>query len=268
MTEAIWSIIWACGLLIISQLSPGPDFFLVVRTALSQGFRGASALALGITLGLLIQAAVVCLVGTWVVEQSWSCLVLAAAGVWLLYLAFNIMPQRVWAWCSARVWRVRHLWRLGHVVRAGREGGEEIPATLPGDSLPDSGEEAASGSPVEQALEISEQLPVSKRQLAVQGFLCNILNPKCMLFISGICIGPLKAYGLAYDWFMPVLAVALACCSQAGWMLWSGLLQFPPLRRSYCRRAHIIDAVFATLLALCALLLFVPLLQVVSSRIF
>lgn len=266
MTEAIWSIIWAGGLLIISQLSPGPDFFLVVRTALSQGFRGASALAFGITLGLLIQAAVVCLVGTWVVEQSWSCLVLAAAGIWLLHLAFNIMPQRVWAWCSERIGHVRHLGGIGSAGGAGSDGCVGSPATQPEDSRPDAGEGA--GSPVAQALEVSEQAPVPKHQLAVQGFLCNILNPKCMLFISGICIGPLNAYGSAYDWFMPALAVALACCSQAGWMLWSGLLQFPPLRRSYCRRAHIIDAVFATLLALCALLLFVPLLQVVSTRIF
>lgn len=238
MTEAIWSIIWAGGLLIISQLSPGPDLFLVVRTALSQGFRGAAALAFGITLGLLIQAVIVGLVGTWVVEQSWSCLVMAAAGVWLLYLSAKIMPRGVW--------KALHL-RVGST------------ATL---------SQTASDEPVGTAMEADHQARISMRELAVQGFLCNILNPKCMLFISGICIGSLNAYAACYSWFMPALAAALAVSSQAGWMLWSGLLQFPVLRHSYCRRAHIIDAVFATLLALCALLLFVPLLQAAAHRIF
>lgn len=250
MTEAIWSIIWAGGLLIVSQLSPGPDFFLVVRTALSQGFRSATALSFGITLGLLIQAIVVCLVGTWVVEQSWSCLVMAAAGVWLLYLSYNIMPwdrlpRRVMEWVP---------------LKAGQS------AALPAEPM--HGTDPMHAKAVEQALETPHESHSTKQQLVVQGFLCNILNPKCMLFISGICIGPLNAYGTASNWFMPALAIALGASSQAGWMLWSGLLQFRPLRRSYCRRAHIIDAVFATLLALCALLLFVPLLQTVGQSIF
>lgn len=259
MTEAIWSIIGAGGLLIVSQLSPGPDFFLVVRTALSQGFRRASALALGITLGLLIQVVVVGYAGTWLAKQSWSCLVMAAGGAWLIYLAYHIMPASVWK-------------SLGRLLSHGR--GWQAHECAEGASEPESGSHGGDTS-LEQTLETSSSSPeapraplVSHRSLLLQGFLCNILNPKCMLFIAAICIGPLNAYSADCSWFMPALAVAMAAASQGGWMLWSAVLQYPPLRRSYCRRAHVVDAVFATLLAFCGLLLFVPVAETAAHLFF
>lgn len=92
-------------------------------------------------------------------------------------------------------------------------------------------------------------------RLAAQGFLCNILNPKCGLFIASIALGPQSAYGNVFAWYTPALILALALSSQLGWMLWSALLQWHPIRGFYLRHTAVIDAAFALFLALFALLL-------------
>lgn len=56
---------------------------------------------------------------------------------------------------------------------------------------------------------------VPLRQLAWQGFLCNILNPKCGLFIAGIVLEPLRLYSAQYAWYMPVLVAALVISSSS-----------------------------------------------------
>ena len=87
-----------------------------------------------------------------------------------------------------------------------------------------------------------------------KGFLCNILNPKCMLFILGITSDSLHRHA-ALRWYTPALVGALFVASLAGWALWSGLLQWPPLRRAYLRHTRGIDALFALILAAFAVLL-------------
>ena len=203
MTEAVVSLISISLLLIISQLSPGPDLFYVVRTSLAQGFRAACAVVTGITIGITIQLCIVCVAGRWLLEQEWSRWLLWAAAGWFLYLAWKIMP--------------RHF-----------RSAEEIQ------------QEAADGEPLLRLLR--------------QGFLCNIFNPKCTLFICGLCLGPLQAFGDTYGWFEPALVLSMALAGQAGWMLWSGLLQWALLRRLYARYSAWVDLVFALLLALMAAL--------------
>ena len=82
MMDACCSLLLLSVLLIVSQLSPGPDVFFVFRTALAQGFRAGAAVGCGISLGFLIQAAFACSVGAWVMQQPWSGFLLWPAAVW------------------------------------------------------------------------------------------------------------------------------------------------------------------------------------------
>lgn len=207
MMEAIWSVVVVCGLLLVSQLSPGPDVFFVFRTALAQGFRRGSAVGAGISLGFFIQSVVACTAGVWVMNQSWSGYMLWAAAAWLLYLAWKIFPFR--------------------------RSGQEVDLSGTGTNLQ------------------------SCAALFWQGFLCNILNPKCMLFILTLSAGPLREHGRA-AWYAPTLMVALTFAGLAGWCLWSALLQWEPLRKGYVRHTNAIDAIFSLLLAMFALLLVLP----------
>ncbi len=205
MMDALFSLVVVCGLLVLSQLSPGPDVFFVFRTALAQGWRAGAAVGTGISLGFFLQALVVALCGTWVMQQAWAHWVLWGAAVWLLYLAWKIMPK-TWTAPSAEAFE------------AG-QGQEKLMALLG------------------------------------QGFLCNILNPKCMLFISGLSLGPLANYGDTFAWFAPAMVLGLTLSGLLGWVLWSVLLQWAPLRAFYLRHTLGFDALFAALLALFALLL-------------
>ena len=62
MMEACLSLVLLGVLLLVSQLSPGPDVFFVFRTALAQGFRAGSAVGSGISAGFLIQATLVAII--------------------------------------------------------------------------------------------------------------------------------------------------------------------------------------------------------------
>lgn len=206
MVEALASLVGLFGLLLLSQLSPGPDIFFVFRTALAQGFRAGSAVGSGIATGFLIQAILVVTVGGWLMAQPWSRYVLYAAVLWLVYLAWRIFPRR----------RVQ----------------------------------------VEQsALETSvrETLPV----LFGQGLLCNILNPKCTLFICGLSLGQLQQFGNAFAWYAPALVLVLSLSCLTGWVAWSALLQWNPVRWFYLRHTTGIDALFSVLLVVFALFLLV-----------
>ncbi|MBQ4636993.1 MAG: LysE family transporter [Akkermansia sp.] len=203
MMEALLSMLVVCGLLVLSQLSPGPDVFFVFRTALAQGFRAGVAVGAGISLGFFIQAAVACTAGAWVMQQSWSTYMLWAAAAWLLYLAWKIFPKH---------------WQAAELDLQQKEQG------------------------------------ASCRTLLWQGFLCNILNPKCMLFILTLSAGPLQAHA-AMPWYAPVLMLALTLSGLLGWVLWSALLQWQPVQGAYRRHTTLIDAVFSVLLAVFAVLL-------------
>ena len=207
MMDACLSLVLLGVLLLVSQLSPGPDVFFVFRTALAQGFRAGGAVGSGISAGFLIQASLVAWVGGWLMAQPWSQYVLYAAAVWLLYLAWRIFPRRV--------------------------------------------------VQVEQGVletRTREKLSV----LFAQGFLCNILNPKCTLFICGLAIGPLDQFGAAFAWYAPALVLVLTGSGLLGWGLWSALLQWHPVRYFYLRHTTAIDAVFAVLLGIFALALLLP----------
>lgn len=201
LLTALGSLVVLGGLLLVSQLSPGPDLFFVFRTALAQGFRAGAAVGSGIAAGFLIQAVVVVSVGGWLMAQPWSRLLLFAAAAWLLYLAWQIFPR----------------------------------------------ERAAVG---QDALETNECKPLPV--LFGQGFLCNILNPKCTLFICGLSLGPVGEFSPQFAWYAPALVLVLSGGCLVGWWIWSALLQWRPVRYFYLRHTRQIDALFSVLLAVFA----------------
>ncbi len=206
MAEAITSILLVCFTLVLSQLSPGPDVFLVFRTSLAQGFRRGFAVALGINLGFLIQSIAACTLGAWVLEQSWSRWLILGAACWLLFLAWRIFPKP--------------------------------------------------GSSADISLDSDAVARESYRSLILGGFLCNILNPKCMLFILSLTTDALRNH-TALSWYLPTLIGSLFFASLGGWTLWSALLQWAPLRGAYLRHTRAVDAVFALILAAFAALLLI-----------
>lgn len=82
------------GLLILSQLSPGPDMAYVFRSALARGFRAGMTAGAGICTGFVVHVALVCALGRAVVESPLKTPVVWAAGAWLLYLAWKIFPKK------------------------------------------------------------------------------------------------------------------------------------------------------------------------------
>ncbi len=94
------------------------------------------------------------------------------------------------------------------------------------------------------------------RALILSGFLCNILNPKCMLFILSLTTDALRNHS-NIPWYLPALIGSLFFASLGGWALWSALLQWPPLRGAYLRHTRAVDAVFAFILAAFAVLLLI-----------
>ena len=201
--EVLYSLVALCALLVLAQLSPGPDVFFVFRTALAQGFRAGAAVGCGISLGFLIQATLACTVGAWVMQQPWSVWLLWLASAWLLYLSWKILPKK---------------W------------GAEVEIRSRGDDRETCG------------------------KLLLQGFLCNILNPKCMLFILALSAGALHDYA-ALTWFAPVLVLAMTLSGLCGWLVWSALLQWAPVQQVYRKYTYVVDMIFSVLLAVFAVLL-------------
>lgn len=150
-------------------------------------------------------------------------LIVCTAGQWVLQQSWSR-----WVLLAAALWLLVLAWKI-------------FPRSWKGTSdIPDAQEEEGT-------------LPLLR--LAAQGFLCNILNPKCGLFIASIALGPQRIYGKDFSWYTPALILALALSSQLGWMLWSALLQWHPIRGFYLRHTAVIDAAFALFLGLFAAIL-------------
>ena len=65
-------------------------------------------------------------------------------------------------------------------------------------------------------------------------------------------------HGTTFSWYTPALVLGLQVASFGGWVLWSTLLQWAPIRNAYLRHTRGIDTLFAILLAIFALLLLIP----------
>lgn len=97
--------------------------------------------------------------------------------------------------------------------------------------------------------------PASARGPFLRGLICNLLNPKAVLFLAAVC-APFLRGGHPSWWPFAIVAVVIV---QGGalWALWAKLLQWPPLRTRYERSARWIDGIFGIALAALAVKLLV-----------
>lgn len=84
------TFIWVAGAHFLALLSPGPDFFLIAKSALASGHRRAFQVCLGIALanGALIAAAFTGF--TWAAQTPWiATLIQGCGGGYLLYMGIQ-----------------------------------------------------------------------------------------------------------------------------------------------------------------------------------
>lgn len=83
-------------LLVVAQFIPGPDFALVTRASLIYGSRYGTYCALGIGTAILFHCLVICLGGTYILEQNvlLTRSILAVSAIWILYLSWKTWPKK------------------------------------------------------------------------------------------------------------------------------------------------------------------------------
>lgn len=84
------TFIWVAGAHFLALLSPGPDFFLIAKSALASGHRRAFQVCLGVALanGALIAAAFTGF--TWAAQTPWiATLIQGCGGGYLLYIGIQ-----------------------------------------------------------------------------------------------------------------------------------------------------------------------------------
>jgi len=85
------SLLSLSGLMIVSLISPGPDFAVVVRNSLIYSRKTALLTALGIALGILVHVSYTLLgLGVIIKESAWFFLIIKYAGAaYLLYIGYK-----------------------------------------------------------------------------------------------------------------------------------------------------------------------------------
>lgn len=195
-SDLILPILAFSGSLIFSQLSPGPDQTLVVRSSLLYGFRAGATVTLGISVGIIAHAILAITVGTALMQSAWSGLFFGLAGCWLIYLAWKIWPKT---------------------------------------------------AVINQGLDAVAYADKPRRgELFKDALLCNLLNPKCTLFLVSLSAPLLaKNTGIGFSLFFIVLTFIVGGLS---WIIWVIAFQWKPIRRFYTAHMVAIDRIFSIIL--------------------
>lgn len=186
-----------------AQALPGPDFALVTRASIRYGTAYGVACSMGIATALLVHCIIICLGVVYILNECpmITNVVLGAAVLWLLYLAWQSWPKK-------------------GVVAS--DGDEEV------------------------------ELP-ARRKLFIQGFITNILNAKCILFLFSIST-PILAK--SEGWFAPLMFTGIIVGQGAiGWAGWSYALRFGPVNKILQRHTQAIERIFSILLTIFAVII-------------
>lgn len=95
--------------------------------------------------------------------------------------------------------------------------------------------------------------PASSRSPYLRGLICNLLNPKAVVFLAATCAPFLT--GAHPPWWPFAIAALVIVQGGTLWALWARLLQWRPLRTRYENSARWIDGAFGIALAVLALTL-------------
>lgn len=91
------------------------------------------------------------------------------------------------------------------------------------------------------------------RSAYLSGLLCNLLNPKVIVFLAAVT-APFLA-GERPAWWAPVLGGIVVGQGWLLWSLWAVVLQWQPIRDGYRRAGRTIDGLFGAVLTVLAVLL-------------
>jgi len=86
------------------------------------------------------------------------------------------------------------------------------------------------------------EAPALKGNPYVRGLMCNLLNPKVMVFLGAV-VAPFLKGEHPHGWPFALWAV-IAIQGGLLWSLWALLLQWPPLRDGYRKAQPVIDGLF------------------------
>ena len=89
----------------------------------------------------------------------------------------------------------------------------------------------------------SQEIPAVSGHPYARGLICNLLNPKAVIFIAATCAPFLQ--GSRPVWWPVALWCLVVLQGGLLWTLWARLLQWHPLRSRYQRAVRWIDTVFA-----------------------
>lgn len=95
--------------------------------------------------------------------------------------------------------------------------------------------------------------PAASRSPYLRGLICNLLNPKAVVFLAATCAPFLT--GPHPPWWPFAIAALVIVQGGTLWALWARLLQWRPLRTRYEKSARWIDGAFGIALAVLALTL-------------
>lgn len=96
---------------------------------------------------------------------------------------------------------------------------------------------------------VTGEIVIPKRSPYFRGLMCNLLNPKVLVFFAGV-VAPFLGEGHP-DWWPFALWGLIVGEGLFFWCLWVWLLQIPAIRRGYQKAGRPLDLLFA--LALTAL---------------
>lgn len=204
------------GVLVLAQVSPGPDFVLIVRQLVRGGFAAAFASIVGISAGLLLHCTLiyVLFLQLKVLPLQFLQLLSMAACLWLGYLAWRCWP--------------RH--KPDSEIETRQQGSMDAAAVA---DMPDS-------------------RSYGGWRCFMRGFVTNLLNPKALMFLFAMLwqfANPAE-HGAGWYW---LLAATVVFEALLGWSLCSWLLLRFGLSKLGAKANYRIEMLLALLLGLLAL---------------